>query len=216
MENLTNEKVDAVTEGNEINEEQEEKNNEEMDIEKQEQLKLEREELDKEEGIEFQEIITKDDALKFNFYLQNNSSNFSRRLFSSLLGVFLIGYVLNIKQYYGLIIVGLAIIVYSCFLYVLIQRKLTERMFNKNGFENLTVNVKLASKIKYELDTEKISPLVSYELIKYAVKTDEYIYLHLSQYSVIIIKLIDCQEKRDEVIEFIKNKYESSNRYKVK
>ena len=184
--------------------------------EEQMRLKEEREAFDQEEGIEFQEIIKKEDALNFNYYLQKNSTNFSRRLFSCLLGILMIWYVLNIKQYYGLIVVGLAIIVYSLYLYIPIQRKLTKRMFEKKGFEDLTVNVKLASKIKYEVDYDKTSPLVSYEVIRCAVKTPNYIYLHLSQYSVIIIKLDDLGEQKDEIVAFIKNKFEPSNKYKEK
>ena len=191
----------------------------EKDVElsdEQQRLETERAEFDLEEGIEFQEIIKKEDALNFNYYLQKNSSNFSRRLFSCLLGILMIWYVLNIKQYYGLILLGLGIIAYSIFLYVPIQKKLTKRMFEKKGFQDLTVNVKFASKIKYELDSENSSPLVPYEAIKCAVKTENYIYLHLGPYSVIIIKLEDLGERREEVVEFIKNKYEQINKFKEK
>lgn len=205
---------------NELEQQQEQSVDKEVEkeelTEEQMRLKEEREAFDQEEGIEFQEIIKKEDALNFNYYLQKNSTNFSRRLFSCLLGILMIWYVLNIKQYYGLIVVGLAIIVYSLYLYIPIQRKLTKRMFEKKGFEDLTVNVKLASKIKYELDNEKTSPLVSYEVIRCAVKTPKYIYLHLSQYSVIIIKLDDLGEQKEEIVAFIKNKFEPSNKYKEK
>lgn len=214
MENQEKETLEEIK-ATDIIETDEKKEDIETSFEEQQKI-IERMEFDQEEGIEFQETITKEDALNFNYYLQNNSSNFTRRLFSSLLGVFLIGYVLNIKQYYWLIIVGLAIIVYSLYLYKPIQRRLTKRMFDKKEFKDLVVNVKLASKIKYELDTETISPLVPYDVIRQAVKTEKYIYLHISAYSVVIIKLEDLNELKEDVINFIKNKFEPINRYKEK
>ncbi|MBR2891153.1 MAG: hypothetical protein IKC22_02090 [Bacilli bacterium] len=214
MENQEKEILEEI-EATDTIENDEKKEDIETSFEEQQKI-IERMEFDQEEGIEFQETITKEDALNFNYYLQNNSSNFTRRLFSSLLGVFLIGYVLNIKQYYWLIIVGLAMIVYSLYLYKPIQRRLTKRMFDKKEFKDLVVNVKLASKIKYELDTETISPLVPYDVIRQAVKTEKYIYLHISAYSVVIIKLEDLNELKEDVINFIKNKFEPINRYKEK
>ena len=213
---IKNQNENEIEEINQKAEEVEEAEKEQEINEEQERLKAERAEFDMEDGIEFQEIIRKEDALNFNYYLQKNSSNFSRRLFSCLLGVLMIWYVLNIKQYYGLILLGLGILAYAIFLYVPIQKRLTKRMFEKKGFQDLTVNVKFASKIKYELDSETISPLVPYETIKCAVKTEKYIYLHLGPYSVIIIKLEDLGEKREEVIEFIRNKFEPINKFKEK
>lgn len=183
-------------------------------LEELERIRIEHEELDQEEGIEFIETINKEDAFQFNIYLQNNPSNFSRRIFTALLGVILIIYILVIKTMYWMIPFGVLIIAYAIFIYGPLQKYLTKRMFDKKDFADLNISIKFGSKIKYELVNEK-SALVTYDVIQRVVKTKDYIYLHISAYGIMIIKLQDCSDV-EGLVKLLKEKFEPLKRYKEK
>ena len=114
----------------------------EEQIQKIEEEKRIREEFNKEEGIQFQQTITKNDAINFNMYLLKNPSNFTRRIFTGLLGLILIIFIIVNKDMYWLIIFGVLMIIYSVFFYGPLQKYLTKRMFNKKEFNDLKINVK--------------------------------------------------------------------------
>ena len=187
----------------------------EEQIQKIEEEKRIREEFNKEEGIQFQQTITKDDAFNFNMYLLKNPSNFTRRIFTGLLGLILIIFIIVNKDMYWLIIFGILMIIYSVFFYGPLQKYLTKKMFNKKEFNDLKINVKFASKIMYELDDEQSSPLVDYGIIYKVVETNDYIFLHIDIYSIMIIKLSDCSQK-DELRNMLKEKFQEKYKSKTK
>ncbi len=218
MENQEKLEQEEQIEQTEINQEEVEKEPKltEEELQKQEQMQLEREAFDLEDGIEFQEIINEEDAIQFNFYLQSNSGAIFRKIFSSLIGLFIIGYVIHIEQYYGFIAIGALIVIYAIFLSTPIQKYRTRKIFKKRSFTDLVINMKFGeNKIKYELDSETISPLVDYSVIQKVVKTEKYIYLHISLYQVIIVK-IEGLECKEQLISFLKEKYEPLRKYKEK
>ena len=200
------EKNEEVVEEKELSEEEKEKIAEEKRI---------REEFDAEEGIEFVQTITKEDAFNFNVYLLNNPSNFTRRMFTAIFGLILIIYILFIKEMYWVIAIGVLMIIHAIFVYGPLQKLLTRRMFKKREFKDLNISVKFASKMKYELIEEESAPLIDYDIVYKVVETKDYIFLHIDTYSIMIIKLTDCPNK-EELVKFLQNKFEGTKKYKIK
>ena len=209
-ENQKTENIEEIIE--EVKEEQTLTEEEKQKIEEEQAIRAA---FDMEEGIEFQQTITKEDAYNFNIYLLNNPSNFTRRMFTAIFGVFLIVYILCIKQMYWAIAIGILMIIHAAFIYGPLQRMLTRRMFNKREFKDLNIEVKFASKMKYELVDEQAAPLIDYDIVYKVVETKNYIFLHIDTYSIMIIKLADCHNK-DELVNFLQNKFEGTKKYKIK
>lgn len=194
-----------------VKEEQEMEEVQETEAEKA--LREEMEAFDQEEGIAFQETLTKDDLVQYNYYLLKNGSNYFRLGIMLLLGVFLIIYPIIQQQNWWIIGVGAFLVVFCLFLFIPLQKAMIRRQIKKKQIDQFVIDVKFASKIKYQLSTEEASPLVDYQYIFKVRKTKDYLYLHMSVYTVIIIKLSFC-EKPDELVEFIKNKYAGTNKYR--
>ena len=208
-----NQKTESIEEI--IEEVKEEQTLTEEERQKKEEEQAIRAAFDLEEGIEFQQTITKEDAYNFNIYLLNNPSNFTRRMLTAIFGLFLIVYILCIKEMYWAIAIGILMIIHAAFIYGPLQRMLTRRMFNKREFKDLNIEVKFASKMKYELVDEQNAPLIDYDIVYKVVKTKDYIFLHIDTYSIMIIKLADCPNK-DELVNFLQNKFEGTKKYKIK
>lgn len=209
-ENQKTENIEEIIE--EVKEEQALTEEEKQKIEEEQAIRAA---FDMEEGIEFQQTITKEDAYNFNIYLLNNPSNFTRRMFTAIIGLFLIVYILCIKQMYWAIVIGILMIIHAVFVYGPLQRMLTRRMFNKREFKDLNIEVKFASKMKYELVDEQNAPLIDYDIVYKVVETKDYIFLHIDTYSIMIIKLADCPNK-EELVSFLQNKFEGTKKYKIK
>ena len=209
-ENQKTENIEEIIE--EVKEEQALTEEEKQKIEEEQAIRAA---FDMEEGIEFQQTITKEDAYNFNIYLLNNPSNFTRRMFTAIIGLFLIVYILCIKQMYWAIVIGILMIIHAVFVYGPLQRMLTRRMFNKREFKDLNIEVKFASKMKYELVDEQNAPLIDYDIVYKVVETKDYIFLHIDTNSIMIIKLADCPNK-EELVSFLQNKFEGTKKYKIK
>ena len=176
-------------------------------------LKEEMAAIDEEEGIAFQETLTKDDLVQYNYYLLKNGSNYFRTGIMVLLGIFLIIYPIVQHQNYWIIGVGAFLVIFCLFLFIPLQKAMIRRQIKKKEIDQFVIDVKFASKIKYQLATEGTSPLVEYRNIYKVRKTKDYIYLHMSVYAVIIIKLSFC-DNPDALVEFIKSKYEGTKKYR--
>lgn len=209
-ENKERENIEEVVE--EVKEEQVLTEEEKQKIEEERAIRAA---FDEEEGIEFQQTITKEDAYNFNIYLLNNPSNFTRRMFTAIFGLILIIYILCIKEMYWAITIGVLMIIHAIFVYGPLQKLLTRRMFKKREFKDLSIEVKFASKMKYELVDEQNAPLIDYDIVYKVVETKDYIFLHIDTYSIMIIKLADCPNK-EELVNFLQNKFEGTKKYKIK
>lgn len=195
----------------EVQEQSVEETNEEENI-SQEELEENRR-FDEEEGIEFNQKLDKEDLVKYNYYLMKNGSNYMRMGLMIILGLFIIGYVFYYKSNYWLIAIGALILIYPIFFHFPLQKLIIRRQIKKKTIEEYDIDIKFGSRIRYRLASEKSSPLVDYKNIYKVRKNKEYIYLHMSVYAVIIIKLACCPNP-DELVELIKTKYVGTKKYK--
>lgn len=178
--------------------------------------KRQREEMEAfeaEEGISFRETITKDDLIQYNYYLLKNPSFYFRMTMMVLLGIFLIVYPIIVKSNYWIIGVGAFLALFSLFLSTPLQKALIRKQVKKKLVDQYIIDVKVGQRIKYQLDGEKYSPLIDFKNIYKARKTPNYIFLHMGVYSVIILRLADCEQK-DELVELVKKQFEGTNKYK--
>jgi len=200
-----------------VKDEEEQQSEDEKVTEETEKVSLEtiqeNEEFDKEEGISFRQTITKDDLVKYNYYLMKNGSNYFRMALLVILGLFIIGYVIYFDSNYWLIALGAIVIIYPIFIHTPLQKFLIRRQIKKKTIEEYNIDVKFGTRIRYKLESEEYSPLVDYKNIFKVRKTDEYIYLHMSVYAVIIIKL-ECCPNVEELTELIKSKFIGTKKYK--
>ncbi len=190
-------------------------NEEEVQQENPEELRLKEEmaAFNEEEGIEFQQTLVKEDLVQYNYYLLKNPSNYFRTGLMVLLGIFLIVYPIIVKQNYWIIGVGAFLVIFCLFLFVPLQKALIRRQVKKKPTDSYVIDVKCASRLKYQLSSEENAPLIDYQNIYKVRKTPNYIYMHMGVYSVVIIKLDACEAK-EELVEFIKSKYVGTNKYK--
>ena len=118
-----------------------------------------------------------------------------------------------VKQNYWIIGVGAFLVIFCLFLFVPLQKALIRRQVKKKPTDSYVIDVKCASRLKYQLSSEENAPLIDYQNIYKVRKTPNYIYMHMGVYSVVIIKLDACEAK-EELVEFIKSKYVGTNKYK--
>lgn len=169
---------------------------------------LAKEELMQEEGIEFTQTLDKDDIKEMNmFLLKHDPSSFVKRTFLVFVGgLFIALSIINKKNYY-MIALGSIVILYSTILYTLLRVMYLKSRLDKNPPEPLDINVKIGSKyIRYQLTEETDSPLVSFEHIYKVVKHQEYLYLFINRYSIIVLKL-DVIEQKEQLLQNIKDRY---------
>ena len=178
----------------------------------EEEQKL-RDEFDQEEGIEFSQTINKDDLLKYNYYLMNNASNYMRAGLMLLLSILVIVVPIIRKENLFLIIIGVVLLIYSLLLHFPLQKLIIKNSIKKKVINEYTINVKFASRIKYQLKDEVNSPLVDYKNIYKIRVNSEYMYLHLSAYAIIIVKL-ECVDDKQALLDFVKSKYLGTKVYK--
>ena len=83
----------------------------------------------------------------------------------------------------------------------------------KNPPKTLDINVKIGSKyIRYQLKEETDSPLVSFEHIYKVVKRQDYLYLFINRYSIIVLKL-ESIEQKEQLLKMLKERYLSRKAY---
>ena len=142
----------------------EQMNEQEEYIDPQQQAK---EELEKEEGIEFSQTLTKDDIKEMNLFLiKHDPSSFVKRSFLVFVGgLFIALSIINKKNYY-MIALGSIVIIYATILYTLLRVMYLKNRLDKNPLEPLDIDIKIGTKyIRYQLKEETDSPLVSFEHI---------------------------------------------------
>ncbi len=189
----------------------EQMNEQEEYIDPQQQAK---EELAQEEGIEFDQTLNKKDIEEMNLFLiKHDPSSFVKRSFLVFVGaLFIILSIVNKKNYY-MIILGSIVIIYATVLYTLLRVMYLKNRLDKNPPEPLDINVKIGSKyIRYQLKEETDSPLVSFEHIYKVVKRQEYLYLFINRYSIIVLKL-ESIEQKEQLLKMLKERYLSRKAY---
>lgn len=199
-------KEEMKKELNETNEQ--ELNSNEEKAEYDDPQKVAKEELEKEEGIEFNQTLDKDDIINMNiFLLKNDSSAIIKRVFLIFVGVlFIVMAIINKKNYY-MISLGSILIIYATVLYTTLRIVYLKNKINNNPTEPLSINVKIGSKyIKYQLAEETDSPLVSFEHIYKVVKNNQYLYMFINRFSIIVLKL-DSVEQKEELLNLVKKRY---------
>ena len=199
-------KEEMKKELNETNEQ--ELNSNEEKAEYDDPQKVAKEELEKEEGIEFNQTLDKDDITNMNiFLLKNDSSAIIKRVFLIFVGVlFIVMAIINKKNYY-MISLGSILIIYATVLYTTLRIVYLKNKINNNPTEPLSINVKIGSKyIKYQLAEETDSPLVSFEHIYKVVKNNQYLYMFINRFSIIVLKL-DSVEQKEELLNLVKKRY---------
>lgn len=190
---------------------QEEQVSQEEYIDPQQQAK---EELAQEEGIEFNQTLNKKDIEEMNLFLiKHDPSSFVKRSFLVFVGaLFIILSIVNKKNYY-MIVLGSIVIIYATVLYTLLRVMYLKNRLDKNPPEPLDINVKIGSKyIRYQLKEETDSPLVSFEHIYKVVKRQEYLYLFINRYSIIVLKL-ESIEQKEQLLKMLKERYLSRKAY---
>ena len=167
-----------------------------------------------EEGIEFSETLDYNDVYAFNLYvLKKAPSNILSRILFSIMGIILIVLPIVNQNNWWLIAIGVVILLYSLVFYNAVQRRMINANLKRKNFNPLNIIIKIGqTKIKYCLVTEKHPPLINITDVVKVVKTPQYIYLHISAYSVVIIKLID-NEQSEEIINLVKNTFEPLHKY---
>ena len=193
---------------NELQEENQNSFNEEQQEEYVDPQKEAKEFLNSEEGIEFTQTLEKEDIKEMNIFLiKHDSSNLVKRVFLTFVGtLFITLSIVNKKNYY-MIALGSIVIIYATILYNVLRLAYLRSRLDKSTFEPLEVNVKVGSKhIRYQLKEETDSPLVSFDHVYKVVERQNYIYLFINRYSIIVFKL-DSLEQKEELIQILKNKY---------
>ena len=183
----------------------EQMNEQEEYIDPQQQAK---EELEKEEGIEFSQTLTKDDIKEMNLFLiKHDPSSFVKRSFLVFVGgLFIALSIINKKNYY-MIALGSIVIIYATILYTLLRVMYLKNRLDKNPPEPLDINIKIGTKyIRYQLKEETDSPLVSFEHIYKVVKHQNYLYLFINRYSIIVLKL-ESTEQKEQLLQMLKERY---------
>lgn len=189
----------------EIETKDEQMNEQEEYIDPQQQAK---EELEKEEGIEFSQTLTKDDIKEMNLFLiKHDPSSFVKRSFLVFVGgLFIALSIINKKNYY-MIALGSIVIIYATILYTLLRVMYLKNRLDKNPPEPLDINIKIGTKyIRYQLKEETDSPLVSFEHIYKVVKHQNYLYLFINRYSIIVLKL-ESIEQKEQLLQMLKERY---------
>ena len=190
---------------------QEEQVSQEEYVDPQQQAK---EELAQEEGIEFDQTLNKKDIEEMNLFLiKHDPSSFVKRSFLVFVGaLFIILSIVNKKNYY-MIFLGSIVIIYATVLYTLLRVMYLKNRLDKNPPEPLDINVKIGSKyIRYQLKEETDSPLVSFEHIYKVVKRQDYLYLFINRYSIIVLKL-ESIEQKEQLLKMLKERYLSRKAY---
>lgn len=180
-----------------------------------------------EEGVEFEETISSNDVYNFNKYLlEKSSANFLSRILFSIMGLIVfiapILQFINAKEEDGepeilwwMIGIGVLMLVYGIVLYNPIQRMLIKKNLKKRNVQDLQISIKIGKQyIKYALATEEKAPIIKVKDIYKVSITPEYIYLHINAYSIIIIKLVDNDQK-EEVIEAVKTTFANCKKFKT-
>ena len=170
-----------------------------------------------EEGLEFEEVITKDDVFALNVYLVRNApSNLVGRIMFMIMGVIVsILPIFNPSNWWA-IIIGVPMFAYGLIIYMPLQILMIKRSLAKKNFEPLDISLRITNtKILYKLKKEEHAPLVKINDIVRVVKTPSYIYMHLNTYSVILIKLEEL-ENVEAVIEKMKELFVPLKKYHEK
>lgn len=180
-----------------------------------------------EEGLEFSETISSNDVYNFNRYLlEKSSANLLSRILFSIMGLIVvcapIAQYFNAKQEDGdpkfvwwMVLIGALMLVYGIILYNPIQRMLIARNLKKRNVQDLKINIKLGKQyIKYALATEEKAPLIKVKDIYRVAITPEYIYLHINAYSIVILKLIDNDQK-EQIIDAVKETFTNCKKFKI-
>lgn len=162
----------------------------------------ERAKLDAEDGFEYTQVIDRDDIYNLNWYLKvKDGAAFTKRLMFSFIGIIAIVLSIVNKTSYYMIGIGAVVVLYSTVLYLPIQKALFNSRFNKQypaeDHKDLIINVKLGSEhIRYELPEEVNSPLVPWKHIYKVIEKQDYIYLHINQYSILLLKTKELEDKK--------------------
>lgn len=178
----------------------------------------ERAKLDAEEGYEYTQIIDRDDIYKLNWYLRvKDGATFTKRLMFTMIGIIFVVLSIVQKNAYYMIPIGAVLALYSTVLYIPINKILFNKKFEKQYPEeehnDLIINVKLGSEfIRYEMPNEVNSPLVPWKSIYKVIEKQDYIYLHINQYSILVLKIKDIEDK-NVITKTIKRRILDPRRY---
>jgi hypothetical protein len=178
----------------------------------------ERAKLNSEDGYEYTQVIDREDIHHLNWYLRvKDNTTFTKRMMFAFIGLIVIVLsIINQKAYY-MIPIGAIVAIYSTVLYIPINKIFFEKKFDRDypveNHKDLIINVKLGSEyIRYELPDEQNSPLVSWKHIYKVVEKGEYIYLHINQFSILLLKTKDLDDK-NVLVSTIKRRILDPRRY---
>lgn len=178
----------------------------------------ERARLDAEDGFEYTQVIERDDIYKLNWYLRvKDGATFTKRLMFTMIGIIFIVLSIVQKDAYYMIPIGAVLALYSTVLYIPINKALFNKKFEKQypveQHNDLIINVKLGTEhIRYEMPDEVNSPLVSWKHIYKVIEKEDYIYLHINQYSILLLKTKDLPNK-NVLTTTIKRRIQDPRRY---
>ncbi len=163
--------------------------------------------------IEFKEELLIEDLQVANYYnFKKQRKHIVNQIIFIAMSVIMIAMSISEKAWL-LLAIGVALLLFSVFLFVPLYKKMIYSAVKKNMSDSLKIKLLFDNEgFIYALDEETESQKYQYNQVTKVIDLPEYIYLYFSSTMIAIVKKNMCAEILD-LEELIKDKYTALNKY---